>query len=641
MGIVTIPLRDGKPMSNEDLLSLKPEEKEEINRRGEKLQDRLKAVFRQIRSLDRSAVEELQKIDRQVALFTLGPLIEDLKEKYSDNPAVVSYLEEMQEDMLENLNLFRQEGQSPQAALPFPIPGAGDLPFRKYRVNALIDNSKTEGAPVVMELNPTYNNLFGRLEKEAQFGALFTDFTMIREGALHRANGGYLVMPVEEVFRNLFSWESLKRALRNKGINIEEPGERLGFLTTKSLKPQPVPLDIRVILIGTSFIYHLLYELDADFRELFKVKAHFDTVMDRTDENIRYYLGYICRICEEEKLKHLDSSALTKILEHGVKLAEDQQKLSTRFGEIADIIREAGFYASRDGAELVSGTHVRKAIEEKIYRSNLIQEKIGEMIEQNALKIDVDGAQVGQVNGLSVIDLGDLAFGRPNRITASIGMGREGLIDIEREAKLGGPIHTKGVMILSGYLAGKYAQDRPLSLAARLVFEQSYSGVEGDSASSTELYAILSSLSELPIHQGIAVTGSVNQKGEVQAIGGVNEKIEGFYEVCRAKGLTGRQGVMIPKSNVRNLMLKEEIVEKVRDEKFHIWAVDSIDEGIEILTGRKAGEKKDGKFEEGSVNNLIERQLKHLSETMREYAGPDGARKEKSAGEEAEKRVPA
>lgn len=623
VGLMTIPLVEGRPLSEQEFLALSPEEKEAISKKREALQEELKAAIRQASGLERSATEELQKLDRRVALFALSHLVEDLKERYQDLPEVLAYLDQVQNDIVEHLSQFRAEPEE-QPATPMPVPGAKELPFRKYKVNVLVDNSGLQGAPVVMELNPTYNNLFGRIEKEAQFGALITDFTMIREGCLHRANGGYLVLPAEEVLRNLFSWDSLKRALRNKEIVIEEAGERLGFITTKSLQPEPIPLDVKVILIGQSMLYHLLYALDEDFNELFKVKADFDTRMDRTPENILNYASFVCAVCEEEGLKHLDSSALAKLIEHASRLAEDQEKLSTRFGAISDVIREASFYATQEGSPYVTDAHVRKTIEERFYRSNLVQERIREMIERGILMIDVAGEEVGQVNGLSVISLGDITFGQPNRITASIGLGQEGLIDIEREAKLGGPIHTKGVMILAGYLADKYAQDKPLSLSARLVFEQSYSGVEGDSASSTELYALLSRLSGLPIKQGIAVTGSVNQKGEVQAIGGVNEKIEGFFEVCKAKGLTGEQGVIIPQSNVQNLMLKEEVLEAVAAGKFHIWPVTTVDEGIEILTGVKAGQRReDGTFEEGTVNDLVDRRLRELAEAMRKFGRPE------------------
>jgi lon-related putative ATP-dependent protease len=495
----------------------------------------------------------------------------------------------------------------------------------KYEVNVLVDNSLHTGTPVVMELNPTYNNLFGRIEKEAQFGTMVTDFTMIRAGCLHRANGGYLVLPIEDVLRNLFSWDSLKRALRNREISIEEAGERLGFITTKSLRPEPIPLEVKVILIGQPGLYHLLHTYDKDFSELFKVKADFDTQMERTAENVRNYVAFTCSLCNEEGLTHLDQSALAKLVEYGSRLAEDQAKLSTKFGDLADVIREASFYANQENSGYVTAIQVKRAIEERYYRSNLLQERIREMIERDTLKIDVTGEVIGQVNGLSVLSLGDISFGRPSRITASLGLGREGLIDIEKQAELGGPIHSKGVMILAGYLTEKYTQDKPLSLSARLVFEQSYSGVEGDSASSAELYALLSSLSNLAIKQGFAVTGSVNQKGRVQAIGGVNEKIEGFFEVCQAKGLTGQQGVLIPESNVKHLMLKEEVVEAVWAGKFHIWPVETVDEGIEVLTGVRAGERRDdGTFEEGTVSHAVDKRLRELAQAAREFVGLNG-----------------
>ena len=630
MGLLIIPVMEGKPLSEEEFMALSPEVIEELQQKRESLQEELKRAMRQVRGLEKKANEELQKLDQEVALYTVAPSVSELMEKYEDLPEIVAYLREVRNDIVENLSQFRGEAEA-QPVSPLTMPGASDLPFRKYEVNVMVDNSAPKGAPVITELNPTYNNLFGRMEKEAQFGALVTDFTMIREGAFHRANGGYLVLPAEELLRNLFSWDSLKRALRNEEIAVEEAGERLGYITAKSLRPEPIPLDAKVVLIGQPRPYYLLHTLDEDFSELFKVKADFDTRMDRTDQNTRDYAAFVCTLCCEEGLKHLDASALAKLIEHSSRLAEDQEKLTARFGEISDIIREAGFYATQENSPYVTAAHVQKAIEEKFYRSNLIQERVNEMIERGTIMIDAVGEEVGQVNGLSVSSLGDIAFGRPSRITASIGLGREGLIDIEREAKLGGPIHTKGVMILSGYLVEKYAQDKPLSLSARLVFEQSYSGVEGDSASSTELYALLSSLSGLPIKQGIAVTGSINQKGEVQAIGGVNEKIEGFFETCRAKGLTGEQGVLIPESNVQNLMLKEEVVEAVKEDKFHIWSVKTADEGIEILTGVEAGvRREDGTFEEDSVNDRVDRRLRELAEMMRDF----GKEEEKDAGKQ-------
>ncbi len=619
VGWLMIPVIKGKPVGDQEFLALDQKTREEIEKKREQLTEQFTSVMRQLRELEGKANEALQKLDHDVALFAIGHIVADLEEEYKDFPDAATYIDDVQNDILDNLPKFiKGHEEAPQT--PFPVPWTRQAPVKKYEVNVIVDNSNVNGAPVVIESNPTYQNLFGRVEKEAQFGALVTDFTMIRGGSLHKANGGYLILPVEELLRNPFSYDSLKRALRNEHIVIEEAEERLGFMTTKSLKPEPIPLSVKVILIGDPYLYQQLYVLDMEFNQLFKVKADFDTTMDRTEENTQQYATFVCTLCQKENLKHLDGSGLAKLIEHSSRLAEDQQKLSTRFAEVADIIREANFYATQENSDFVTGTHVKRAVEEKVYRSKLIQEKIQEMITRGILLIDTEAENVGQVNGLSVIDMGDFTFGTPSRVTASAGLGREGVVDIEREAKMGGPIHTKGVLILSGYLNGKYAQDKPLSLSARLVFEQNYEGVEGDSASSTELYAILSALSELPLKQNLAVTGSVNQKGEIQAIGGVNEKIEGFFEVCKAKGFTGKQGVMIPESNVQNLMLKEEIVEAVKEGKFHIFSVKTVDEGIEILTGVKAGERqKDGAFEEATVNYRVDKRLGEMAERLREF----------------------
>lgn len=624
MGLITIPLSGGKPLTEEGFIALNPDQKEVYTRNQQLLEKTIDATLRQVKSLDKKAGEELEKLDREVALFTIKHLVADLQEEYPEIEPIQTFLGEIQADILGNIQDFKPEGDG-QKSLPVPLLKSKPNPIRKYSVNVLVDNSEHQGAPVVIERNPTYPNLFGKIEQEAQFGALTTDYTLIRPGSIHKANGGYLVLPVEELISNPLSWDSLKRALLNQEIAIEDAVEKMGFAGTKSLKPEPIHLNLKIILIGRGEMYQALLAYDEQFNELFKVKADFDSQMDRTPEHVRDYAAFIAKICDDEHLKPLEAGAMARIIEHGSRLAEDQEKLSTRFGEIADVIREANYYACVENSRLISLAHVRQAVDERYYRSSLIQDRIKEMILRDEIKIDVDGQKCGQVNGLSVIQTGDTDFGQPSRITVSVGMGREGLVDIEREAKMGGPIHTKGVLIISGYLMEKFAQDKPLSLAARLVFEQNYAGVDGDSASSTELYAILSALSGLPIQQGIAVTGSVNQKGEVQAIGGVNEKIEGFFAICEAKGLTGRQGVMIPASNACNLMLKEQIVEAVKEGKFHIWPVRTIDEGIEILTGVPAGERlPDDHYPENTVNGRVDKRLRDLAERLAIFGNQAG-----------------
>ena len=620
-GIATIPVYKGQPLSDTDYQALPAHTREEFQNRHEGLKDELKAALKQIRELERTAHAKIAELDEKVTLYVVGIFMDELTDKYKNLPQVLAYLKAVQKDILENIDTFK----SGATATPAPEGGAAlnpwlrELPFRKYQVNVLVDNSEPKGAPVVVELNPSYNNLFGRVEKEVQFGAMYTDFTMIKPGAFHRANGGYLVLPIEDLLRNLLSWDGVKRALRSGEIEIEEIGERLGFLATKSLRPQPIPLSIKVVLVGRPLLYSLLHNYDEEFPELFKVKADFDTRMECKAENIQDFLALISTFCNKEKLLHLEGSAVAKLLEQSARLVEDQEKLSTHFGALADVIREANFWARQENSTQISGKHIRQALEAKIYRSNLIAERLNEMIERGTLLVETAGQTVGQVNGLAVLNLGDYEFGKPSRITASVGPGRGGIIDIEREVELGGPLHSKGVLILSGYLVKQFAQEQPLSLSARLVFEQNYEGVEGDSASSTELYALLSALSGLPIKQGIAVTGSVNQQGEVQAIGGVNEKIEGFFDVCQVKGLTGEQGVIIPQSNMANLMLRENVVEAVAAKKFSLWAIKTVNDGIEILTGVPAGERgPNGQFPEGTVNGRIEQRLREFGERLKE-----------------------
>ena len=629
MGVVTVPTRNGKPMSEEDFLKLSQKNKDVLVQKQQKVQEALETSIRQAKSLDKDARDAVDKLDREIALYALRNWNEDMSAKFQELPEILAYIQDVQADLLDLVELFKTDGQEETPALPF-APPPKSLPVKKYAVNILVENSRLKGAPVIVETNPTHDNLFGRIEQEARLGALVTDFTLVRGGALHRANGGYLVLPVDDVLRSPFAWEGLTHALENAEIVIEDVSEKFGF-STKSLKPEPIPLDLKVILIGRPDIFQLLLGYEVHFRELFKVKAEFDTSMSRTTEHTREYAGFATMLCNTENLKHLERSGLARLVEHGSRLAEDQEKLSTRFGEISDVIREASYYASLDGSELITAQHIRKSIEERNYRSNLIQERLREMIERGVIKIDIQGKKVGQINGLSVLGLGDISFGQPNRITVSLSLGRDGVVNIEREAKLSGPIHTKGVLILAGFLASRYAQDKPLSLSARLVFEQSYGGIEGDSASSTELYAILSALSGLPVNQAIAVTGSVNQNGEVQAIGGVNEKVEGYFEVCTVLGITGEQGVVIPESNVANLMLKESVVEAIRQGKFHLWPVGTIDEGIEVLTGVIAGQRlPDGTFEPGSINARVDQRLCEMADTLQRFGKEEGHKPEKT-----------
>ena len=618
LGILIVPVLGGRPLNDNEFQSLPQAAKDDIIIKKEILQEEIKKVMKKVNDFEKEAQKKLDELDKRVITFVISGIIDDLKKKYQDVDEIADFLNDVQNDILNNINLLKFT-QSAQSAEGNPVQSSfSTLDFiKRYQVNLIVDNSKIEGAPVIVETNSTYNHLFGKIEKEPQMGTLVTDFTMIKAGSLHYANGGYLVIPIEELLKNIYSWDALKRALDTKKIQIEELSERLGYVSTKSLKPEPIPLNLKVILVGAPFYYYLLYSLDEEFSELFKVKADFDTDMDSTDENIKNFLYFLNTFLKKENIIGFSEGSIKKLLEFSSRIAEDQHKLTTKFGTLSNIIKEANYWAAQENSRRIESEHVKKAIDESIYRSNMIDEKIDEMIKRGDLLIDTSGVKVGQINGLSVLSYGDYSFGKPGRITATVGVGKEGVIDIEREAELGGPIHSKGVMILNGFLSQKFAQDKPMSLTARLVFEQSYSGVEGDSASSAELYVILSSLAGLPIKQDIAVTGSVNQKGEIQPIGGVNEKIEGYFDICKYRGLTGEQGVIIPRTNVKNLMLKEEILDYVKNNKFHIWSIDTIEDGIEILTGIKAGEFKDGSYDDNSVYNIVDKKLKEFSKCQK------------------------
>ncbi|WP_243373234.1 ATP-binding protein [Geotalea sp. SG265] len=619
-GLVMVPQKEGRSYTQEEYDALSKEERDNLDEVGKELSEKLNDVLRQVRENEKSTKDELAKLDRELGLFSVGHHLDPLREKYKDFPKVLEYLEAVQEDILLNLDDFKPQPPAPQLPgikLPRQEPS-----FERYKVNLFVDNSNTEGAPIIFEANPTYNNLFGRIEHVMQMGGVATtNFTLIKPGALHRANGGYLIFDARELLINPFAWDALKRCIRNGVIRIEDVLEQYRFMTVVSLKPEPIPLQAKIIMIGSPWIYYLLYYLEPDYRKFFKVKADFDSRVNRTPEIMRDYALFVSIHCREEKLLPFDRTGVAALLDYSARLVEDQEKLSAQFMEISDMIREADYWAQKENSPVVTREYVKRAIAEKLYRSNRIEERMQEMITDGIILVDTGGSEVGQINGLSVITLGDFAFGRPSRVTARIYMGRAGMVNIEREVKLSGPIHDKGVLILTGYLGGKYAHDKPISFSASLCFEQSYEGVEGDSASSTELYALLSALSGVPLRQGIAVTGSVNQLGKVQPIGGVNFKIEGFYAVCKAKGLTGDQGVIIPKSNERHLMLNDEVVDAVKEGKFHIWSVETIDQGIELLTGLPAGElRADGTYPEGTINFLVDKRLREMQERMKKLS---------------------
>ncbi len=619
-GISTTPVGpSGEPISQDQFAAMSEPQREEIGRRGRELNEEVGDALRKVRAIEREAREALRELERHAVSSAAGHLVTRLKERYAEHPRVVRYLDELLADVVERLEDFKEQ-EEPQ--LPFPLPAIGRRadPLQRYRVNLVVDNSHLTGAPMIFETNPTYYNLLGKVEYRGEFGALVTDFTMIKVGALQQANGGFVVLQVKDLLTNPLSWEGLKRALRSGEARIENLGEQLGLVPTATLRPEPIPSNVKVVLIGTPMIFQLLYVLDEDFRKLFKIKADFDTEVDRTDESAAQYARAIGAICNRQGLHPFDRAAVAKVLEHSARLAEHQERLSTRFNEVVEIIYEASAWAERVGHDTVGAGDVIRGIDEKIYRSNRIEERLRQMIAQGQLLVDVDGGRVGQVNGLSVLQLGDYAFGHPSRITARTYVGGRGVVNIERETDMSGRLHSKGVAILVHYLGGKYAQDRPLSLNASLTFEQTYTEVEGDSASSTELYALLSELADLPVEQGIAVTGSVNQKGEIQPIGGVNEKIEGYFATCKTVGLTGRQGVMIPAQNIVNLMLREDVVDAVRAGSFHIWAVRKVDEGLEVLTGLPSGEAgSDGQYPDGTVNARVSRRLQNLAERLRQF----------------------
>ena len=638
-----MPLVDGNPVHIDQLEGLvekgrfPKKEYEELKEKHARLTEQIDQIFLELRDLQKEVQEKVGAMDRMMFMKHASDLTAPLIKKYESNP-IKKHLETMLEDMADNLQqVFTAQGQ-------VQIPGLSPLlpevdRFQPYQVNLLVDNSEQKGPPVIVEDYPTYRNIFGSIERVVDRSGIWrTDFSKIKAGSLIKANGGYLVFNLMDAIVEPGVWKALKRALKSKRLEIETY-DPFYLFTTTGLKPDPIDLSLKVVVISDTYLYHLLQHYDADVKKIFKVRADFDTSMDKNKESIQQFAEFIKMQTDEEKLKPFDSTAMAALVEQAVRMTGRQEKISTSFPAITDLIREADFWAGHKGDPVVQEKHINKAVEAKIYRSNMIEEHIQEMIDRGTLMIDVDGEIVGQVNGLAIYALGDYMFGKPSRITASTSMGRAGIINIEREADMSGNTHNKGVLILSGYLRKKFAQDKPLTVSASIAFEQSYGNVDGDSASSTEVYALLSSLSGAPIKQGIAVTGSVNQKGEVQAIGGVNQKIEGFYDCCLKMGANKSQGVIIPESNVKDLMLRKDAVEAVKKGQFHVYPVKTIDDGIEILTGKKAGERKaDGTYPKGTINYLVNKKLRDLAEGLKSF-GDKEEKEEKKAGR-GKKRTP-
>jgi ATP-dependent Lon protease len=636
-GIVLIPIVRGKPLeSPEEFARLSEEEQRTIEKNQREFAEEMAAFPAKQQEILRAMVEDVRQIERRFGEMLLTPLLNEISREM-DTPEVNEYLAEVKTHIIENLDNFKEPERPSGPMLPFPFALAPERDtFLEYEVNVVVDNANTKGAPVLVESSPTYLNLFGTIERVVdRSGRLVTNFTRIKSGSLLRAHDGYLIFSLEDALTEPAVWKTLKRTLKSGRIEMETY-EPFALFSTSGLKPESIEVRVKVLVVGNPFLYHLLYALDDEFREIFKVHADFRHVMELQEQHILAYGQWVAQVCRLENLPHFDRAAVERLVEFGARQAGDREKVSASYAEIADLTREAAYWARQDNnRQIVSVQHVQKALDERVFRSNRIEEELRELITQGTILVDIDGRKVGQLNGLAVLQLGEHSFGRPSRVTASVAMGQAGIVNIERESRLSGSIHDKGLLILSGYLRNRYGQDKPLTLSASLCFEQSYSGVEGDSASSTELYALLSRLSELPIRQDIAVTGSVNQWGEVQAIGGANEKIEGFFDVCRVRGLTGQQGVMIPAANVRNLVLRADVIDAVEKGQFHVYPVRTIDEGIEILTRVRAGTVE----EEGTVNALVNKRLRELATGLKAFASSaNGAEARKPANNEEEKK---
>jgi len=636
-GIATVPLVNNKPAQQQQFENLDEETKSKLRENKKAVDSQVAITLQNVRKIDKEYMDSIKELQNQVATFTVEGQIETLIEKYKDLGNIIKQLKDIKNDIVTNIDKFLpQKNTGP--AMPF-MPAQNNppdfkRPLTEYQVNIYTDNSGTKGAPVIVESQPHYMNLFGTIEREFVMGAMVTNFTLIQEGSISKANGGYLVVEALDVLRFPFVWDTLKKVLENGEHRVEDMYQQFGYASGVGLKPQPIDIDLKVIFIGPGQIYHLLYNYDPDFKKLFKIKADFDSTVEAEDKSVLEYACTIKTICENEGIHDLDKSGIARIMEYSTRLAGDQEKLSVHFGKISQTLIEADHWATIDGSKLVKDEHIEKALQKKILRSNMVEDKIQEMIIKGTFMIDTDGSVIGQINGLAVYNMGDYAFGKPSRITCETFMGNEGIVNIERRVKLSGNIHDKGVLILNGFLGRKFAQNKPLSLSASIVFEQSYEMIDGDSASAAELITLLSSLAEIPIKQNFAITGSVNQKGMIQPIGGVNEKIEGFFDICIAKGLTGDQGVVIPHQNVKNLMLKKEIIEAVKNKKFHIYPIKTIDDGIEILTGIDAGKRNaNGKFRKGTINELVDSKLRELAINQKQF-GKTQAKKDNNNDEQ-------
>ena len=619
MGVSLVPMRGDKPLTPEEFAALPANERSAVQAKQQAISNRVADVGRRLRVIEREVGNRLRELDRRVAEAVMSGPFEAITEEFDGQNEVPQFLIALREFTVENVLLLRDTDG--QAQLPAGLAAGGQPdPFLAFRVNVFVDNAGADGPPIVLESNPSWTNLFGRIERRAYLGTYISDHTLLRPGSIHRANGGYLVLNLLDVLTKPGSWDGIKRLIRTKEVRLEDPMEQYGFLTPQALRPEPVPVDIKLLVTGDPMAYLLFTAYDEEFWEMFKVKADFDYQIPRTRENIHAYAGFICAVAEREKLRHFDRTAVARVVEHGSRAVDDQEKLSARFGRLRDLVVEADYWAGQAKSDLVRAEHVEQAINERIYRLNLLEERVREAIARGVIIVDTQGTVVGQVNGLAVLDLGEFSFGRPSRITARTFLGQRGVTSIDRESQLSGKIHDKGVLTLSGYLGSTYAHDKPLSLSASISFEQGYEAVDGDSASLAELCAILSSLGDVPIRQDLAMTGSVNQKGEVQPIGGVNQKIEGFHDVCKATGFTGTQGVVIPSRNRKNLMLRADVIESVERGDFRIECVSTVGEALEALTGMTAGERgTDRAFPEDSVHGRVDRRLREMGEAMRQF----------------------